>query len=101
MKNKVFIKLIVPELDSSFDLFLPVNEVIWKIKKMLAKCVSDLSSQALDFNLEYNLINKNTGKVYDNNEIVIDTDIRNATELLLLSVKDSKTNSILGGVNQV
>ena len=35
MKNKVLIKLIVPEIDSDFDIFIPVNEIIWKIKKML------------------------------------------------------------------
>ena len=87
MKNKVLVKLIVPELDSSFDVFLPVNEVVWKIKKMVAKIVGDLSNQSLDLDREYNIINKNTGRIYDNNEIIIDTDIRNATELLLLSIK--------------
>ena len=33
MNNKVLVKLLVPELNSSFDIFLPVNELIWKIKK--------------------------------------------------------------------
>ena len=35
MNNKVLVKLLVPELNSSFDIFLPVNELIWKIKRML------------------------------------------------------------------
>lgn len=37
MDNKVLIKLVVPELDSSFDIFVPVNEVVWKVKKYLFK----------------------------------------------------------------
>ncbi len=86
MENKVLIKLFVPELDSTFDVFVPVNELVWKIKKLIIKSVSDLSFGALEKNKNYVLMNKINGKVYDNNSIVIDTDIRNSTELILLSV---------------
>ena len=88
MNNKVLIKIIVPELDESYDLFIPVNEVIWKIIKLVTKSISDLSGGDLDLEKEYMLINKETSLVYDNNAILIDTDIRNATELILLSVKE-------------
>ena len=84
MKNKVLVKLSMPELLVNYDIFIPVNEVIWKIKKMIIKCVSDISSIPLDMNGNYLLINKNTSRIYDNNEIVIDTDIRNSTELMLI-----------------
>ena len=89
MNNKVLIKLIVPELDTSFDVFIPVNEVIWKVKKLIAKSIYDLTNGDLDLQKDYILINKNTSKTYDNNEIVINTDIRNATELIYLSWKDT------------
>ena len=87
MKNKVLVKVIVPELDNSFDIFIPVNELVWKVKKLLVKSISDLTSGSLNINANYNLVNKNINKVYMNNEIIIDTDIRNATELVLLSSK--------------
>ena len=83
MENKVLIKLTVPSIKESFDLFLPVNEITWKIKKMLIKSISDLSSIALDDNKEYILLNKDNCRIYHNNEIIIDTDIRNGTELLI------------------
>ena len=83
MENKVLIKLTVPSIKESFDLFLPVNEITWKIKKMLIKSISDLSSIALDDNKEYILLNKDNCHIYHNNEIIIDTDIRNGTELLI------------------
>ncbi len=85
MNNKVLIRLISPELDNSFDIFIPVNEMIWKITKLIVKSVSDLSGINLDINKNYILINQSSGKVYDNNEIIINTDIRNTTELVLLS----------------
>ena len=60
MENKVLVKLIVPEIDSDFDIFIPVNEIIWKIKKMVLKCVNDLSRSDLDLNKDYVLFNKTT-----------------------------------------
>ena len=88
VKNKVLIKLFVPELDSTFDVFIPVNELMWKIKKLIIKSVSDLSFGALEKDKNYVLINKINGKVYNNNSIVIETDIRNSSELILLSVEE-------------
>ena len=84
MNNKVLIKLISPEIDESFDVFIPVNEIIWKIKKMLLKSVSDLTGSNIDLDTEYVLMNKTTSRIYGNNEVVIDTDIRNGTELLIM-----------------
>lgn len=48
MDNKVLIKLVVPELDSSFDIFVPVNEVVWKVKKMIIKCLNDITNSNFD-----------------------------------------------------
>lgn len=86
MNNKVLIKLIVPEINQKFDLFIPVNEIIWKIKKLLIASIQDLCSCTLNDN-EYILINMNNNRKYNNNEIVINTDIRNASELMLIPSK--------------
>lgn len=81
MKNKVLVRLIVPELDTSFDVFVPINEVIWRLKILFMKSISDLSSFSLPTDVNYLLLNKDTGKIYQNNELVLNTDIRNGTEL--------------------
>ncbi|MBO5138557.1 MAG: hypothetical protein J6B89_02840 [Bacilli bacterium] len=85
MKNKVLVKLIVPELDVTFDVFVPVNEILWKIKKLMIKSISDITGIMLDLNSEYVLLNKNNCNVYSNNDVLINTDIRNGTELVLIS----------------
>ena len=87
MKNKVLVKLYVPELDFSTDIFLPVNEVLWKIKTMVIHVIFDMAGGALDREREYIMVNKDTSYVYPNNAVLIDTDIRNATEIIMLSVK--------------
>jgi len=89
MTNKVLIKLTMPELDISYDIFIPVNELIWKVKILILKSVEDILKVNSKSNLNYYLINKENNKIYDNNEVVIDTDIRNGSELLLISVNQS------------
>ncbi len=84
MENKVLVKLFIPDLDTSFDLFLPVNELVWKIKKLIIKSVADLKNIPLNIDDEVILLNKDTSKIYSNNDILIETDIRNGTELILI-----------------
>lgn len=86
MKNKVLIKLILPELDVDYDVFVPVNEIIWKTKILLITALEDILKISLS-QKEFYIINKENCKIYDNNEIIINTDIRNGTELILLSIQ--------------
>ena len=95
MKNKVLIKLYVPELNESYDVFIPVNEYVWKIIKLSVKAISDLSNNALDTNKNYYLINIENGNIYQSNQIVINTEIRNSTRLILLA-NNSKNNYDVG-----
>ena len=87
MKNKVLIRLTIPEIDCSYDIFIPVNEIVWKVKKLIIKSISDLTVGAININMDFILINKNNEIIYNNNSIVIDTDIRNATELIMMLIK--------------
>ena len=77
MNNKVLIKLILPEINKKYDLFIPVNEYIWKINKLMVRSINSLDGEILDVEKEYAIINKDTGKIYQNNEIIVNTEIRN------------------------
>ena len=88
MNNKVLIKLILPEFDQEFDIFIPVNEIVWKVKSLIVKSISDLTGVALDSKYDYILLNQGNGRIFDNNEIIINTDIRNGSELILLTNKN-------------
>ena len=87
MNNKVLIKVIFPELSKTFDVYIPVNERVWKIKKLIIKSVCDLTRENLDLNKEYGFINKNSGKMYDSNNQGIETDIKNGTEIIIITAK--------------
>ena len=88
MKNKVLIKLIIPTIDDSFDVFIPVNELIWKVKVLMLKAAFSLEEEKKKNELSYILMNRDSGRIYHNNEIIINTDIRNGSELLALPNKE-------------
>jgi hypothetical protein len=90
MKNKVLVKIIFPELEKQYDVFIPVNEQVWKINKLITKAIFDASNIPYDIKRDdYVFFNKSTGKIYDNNDIILNTDIRNGTELILLAVSQT------------
>jgi hypothetical protein len=86
MNNKVLIKLIVPVSGKKYDIFIPVNELVWRINKLIVKAISDIEGGTINPQNKYIFTNKMNNKIYESNDIIINTDIRNGTELVLVKV---------------
>jgi len=84
MKNKVLVELIVPEIETSFDVFLPINKRIGSIIILLNKTVSELTNGCYTPDQTTSLYNRDSNKKYASNELLYNTDIRNGTTLILL-----------------
>lgn len=82
MKNKVLIKLIVPDIDETYDIFLPINKKVGEIVILITKSINEHELLALPNNKV--LYNRSTGKNYEPNDLISNTDIRNGTSLILL-----------------
>ena len=83
MNNKILIKLIVPELETEYDVYIPITKRIGNIIKLLIKAITDMGYE-YDNDSKIALYNRITGEKYKSNELIIDTSIRNGTELVLL-----------------
>ena len=84
MNNKVLVELLVPEMEASYDVFLPVNKRVGNVIILLNKMVSELTNDCYVGSNKTALYNKETKKKYNSNELIYDTDIRNGTTLILL-----------------
>ena len=84
MKNKVLVELVVPTIESSFDVYLPINKRIGNIITLLNKTVSEFSEGCYEGNEKTSLYNRDTSEKYDVNTLLYNTDIRNGTTLILL-----------------
>jgi hypothetical protein len=85
IKNKVLVKLIVPEIDQSFDIYLPINKKIGNIINLLNKYVSEISDGELVESNANSLYNVDTLEVYSPDVLLINTSIRNGSKLVLIS----------------
>lgn len=80
LDNKVLINLYILSLGKNYEVFVPVNEKIGNISKLLNITMFD------SINSEKNnmIFNVETGVTYKNNILLRDTDIRNGTKLILM-----------------
>ena len=83
MKNKILIKLIVPSLNDEFEIFVPVNERISKVKELLVKSIKDISDSSFDDTRIYSLLDPDTGTIYDSRLPIRDTNIKNSKKVIL------------------
>ncbi len=82
--NKVLVRLTVPDLDESYDVFIPINRKIGNVIELLNKSLNEMTKGTYVGNKKQNLYNKYTSSRYNNNLLVIETDIRNGTHIILI-----------------
>ena len=84
MNSKVLVKLIIPEIDMTYDVYLPVNKKIGNIIYVLIKAIHELSNNVYPINETAMLYNVDTSEKYNSNILLANTNIRNGTKLVLI-----------------
>ena len=84
MKNKVLVELIVPSIESKFDIYLPINRRIGNIITLINKTITEMSEGCYAGNNQSALYNRETNQKYEPNTLLYNTDIRHGTTLILL-----------------
>lgn len=84
LENKVLVLVNVPKLESTYDMYIPINRKIFNVIEMIKNSLRDLSQGSFNPNENYVLYNKETGVAYDVNMLVRDSDIRNGSKVILL-----------------
>lgn len=79
-ENKILVNIYVLSLGENCELFIPVNEKIGNISKLLANVLLD-SINTLGNSV---LMNADTGVCYKNNDLIRNTDIRNGCKLVFI-----------------
>lgn len=83
MIDKLNIQIIIPHIYKKYDLLIPVNQTIGQTIYTIIKGLNILNNDIFKDNNSLNLYNALDGKIYKLNEIVIDTDIKNGSILIL------------------
>ena len=85
MNDKVNVEIIVPEIEEKYNIFLPINKRIGTIVILLNKAINELSFGDYPLSKSNKLYNASTLALYEPNTLLVKTDIRNGTRLLLFS----------------
>ena len=85
MNNKVFVRLVVPEIDKYYDVYLPINKKIGNIAILLNKAISEMSMEELPLSPNNKIYNVDTKEKYNPDVLLANTNIRNGSILVLLS----------------
>lgn len=83
MNNKVLVQIIVPDIEESYDIFIPINKTIGNIIVLISKSIREISNQNQVKDTS-SLFNRQTGEKYDPSQIIKNTNIRNGTQLILI-----------------
>lgn len=82
--NEILVRLYVPKIGEQYDIWIPIHKKINTIITLLVKSVNDLTKgYYVPKEMPY-LYDKTTAKVFDINLRVIESEIRNGTELIMI-----------------
>lgn len=84
MKNKILVEVEVPMLERTYDLYIPVNKRVGTIKKLIEEALSEITYNTYKPSDSTNFFSKETGVIYDVNQTVRDTDIKNGSRVILI-----------------
>ncbi len=81
MNNKLLVIAKFPYLDLEYEIFVPINKKVGTIKNLIIDTAYELSGGVLKKD-NLSMYESETGRVFDNNIYVKNSDIKNGTKLL-------------------
>lgn len=85
MKNKVLVEIRVPEIGEIYSVYLPSNKKIGNIIILLNKAINEITNGEFPLSNENLLFDSINGTLLSKDGILLNTNIRNGSKLILLS----------------
>ena len=84
MKNKINVDIIVPSINETYNLFIPINKTVGEIIKLLNQSINELTNNDFPISNKLSLVNLNTGEIYNTSTIVKENHIEDGSRLVLI-----------------
>ena len=82
--DKILIELYIPSIEKEYDLYIPINKKIGTVKTLIEKALVELTDNAYVIKKDSNFYSKETGEVYNVNNSVLETDLKNGSRIILI-----------------
>ena len=83
MDYKFLIKLIVPEIEKTYELYIPINRSVKDVCMMINRMINEDTAGVFPIKDNLVLCNKYISGFYSYESFIRDTDIRNGSQLVL------------------
>ncbi len=83
MDYKILIKLFLPEMEQNYEMYIPANRTVGQVIELMNKVVNDITLNVYPIKEGLQLMNRRNNILYNYNDIVRNTNIRNGTELVM------------------
>lgn len=83
MDYKVLVKLLVPEVEKSYEIYLPVNRTVKDVCKLINKLINEDTSGLYPIRDNLTICNRFTSEIYKFETYIRNTDIRNGSQLVV------------------
>lgn len=82
MDYKVLVKLLVPEIERSYELYIPINRTVRDVCKLINKLVNEDTSGLFPIKEDAMICNRFSLTFYSYESYIRDTNIRNGSQLV-------------------
>ena len=82
--NQILVKIYVPSLEKTYEVWIPPQKRIFNVIVLLSKAINELNDNCFRAKEMPMLYDKYSGEAIDVTKLIIETDIRNGTELILI-----------------
>lgn len=82
MNNKILLNILVPEISTSYDVFIPINITVSELNILLKQSISELADYK--FNNKARIYYQDDGNEIDASLIIKNTKLRNGSKVILL-----------------
>ncbi len=84
MKNKINVDILVPSINETYNLFIPVNKTVGEIVKLVNQAINDLTDGEFPIKNDLSLIDLYTCTLYNFDYSVKNNKIKNGSRLILI-----------------
>lgn len=74
----------VPILDTKYDVFIPIDKKIGTVTYLLKKGINEIAMGTFPLEKDIEIFNKISGKKYDKNILLKETDLKNGESIILI-----------------
>lgn len=82
--DKILVEVYLPSAELTYDVYIPIESKISEITQLISNAITDISDNKYKKGVDITLCDFLTGKEYNQNTRVFETNLENGSKLMLV-----------------